>query len=554
MHDPTRSSVGSTLFSLLSLVALVGCPLGPKQIGDLAEDSGTESGDGDGDGDQTGDGDGDPGDGDPGDGDGDDCMGQPASDPECDEVPFHCDNADEHYNPTQVDQDQDGFGDVADLCPLTPDEINTADSDKDGIGNSCDTCRQTIDHYNLDMAMVDDARMWVRNVPFQSDFDQDGIGDVCDNCVTVANCGAFDDQNPHTVGDPVPYDDSEACQTDANSDMIGEACIDSDTMMPLNDLENAAGPVGFEALDDFDQDGIVNSEDFCPRQPVAQDYDERLQCISDVDCSPDSELLIDCASTPANNGERYCNHKDIDGDQVGDACDTCPSKPNPMQVSDGGMQIDDDDGDFVGADCETNSACQIRNDSRPLSFMEVSVEGLCCTTVYPGDGVYVPTRDGWACEGMCDTYGFPITRDCADEAVLGQDVPDGIKCRRLPASVASLPGMVELPPGCVDALADASLCAPSPANNFSCEGLPLDEINRHLTLATIDDDDLLWSKMCSLPQWDQDFDGVGDACDLCPYVFDPFNAPYIDDNGTLWEDAGAACSGPELGGAHCTFL
>ena len=34
----------------------------------------------------------------------------------------------------------------------------------------------------------------------------------------------------------------------------------------------------YEALDDFDQDGIVNNEDWCPRQPVAADYGERLEC------------------------------------------------------------------------------------------------------------------------------------------------------------------------------------------------------------------------------------------------------------------------------------
>src|SRR5690606_16977125 len=128
--------------------------------------------------------------------------------------------------------------------------------DKDGIGNDCDTCRQTIDKYNLEMAMVADPRMWVRNVPFQFDFDQDGIGDVCDNCVATANCGVFDETNPHTVGVPVPYQEPGVCQTDANTDMIGDECFDPDTMMGLNDAENAAGAIGFELVDDFDQDGI----------------------------------------------------------------------------------------------------------------------------------------------------------------------------------------------------------------------------------------------------------------------------------------------------------
>jgi hypothetical protein len=536
MHDPTRSSLGSTLFSLLSLVALVGCPLGPKQLGDLGEESGSESGD-PGDGDP---GDGDPGDGDPGDGDpgdGDPCAGPFSSaelDPDCDGVGIACDNAPAQPNPDQLDQDADGFGDVADLCPLTPDMVNTGDSDRDGIGNNCDTCRQPVDQYNLDMAMVSDARMWVRNVPFQGDLDQDGIGDVCDNCVTVANC---------------VDEDSEACQTDANSDMIGDACVD------VEELEEAAGPIGFGALDDFDQDGIINSEDWCPRQPVGQaDGEVVTDCAADIDCNASSSMGIVCAPTPANDGARHCNHKDFDGDHVGDACDTCPYKPNPMQVTDVGMQIDDEDGDFVGAECETNSACNITSDPPPFAFMEASFSGMCCTTTYPGDGVYVQTMQGqWACEGLCDPDGFPITRDCEDEADPDQDVPDGIKCRRLPPVIAALPGVVELPPGCDGALEAAELCAPSPANNFSCGELPPEEINHRLTLADIGDEELLWSKMCTLPQWDQDFDGLGDACDLCPFAFDPYNEPYVDDQGYLWPDAGAACSGvhQDQGGAAC---
>jgi hypothetical protein len=543
MYHSTRSTVGSTLFSLL---ALFGCALGPKQIGDLGE--GSESGDGDQTDDAEGDGDGD--------GAGDECVGPffpPSLDDDCDGWGVPCDNAIDYFNPDQLDQDQDGFGDIHDLCPLTADDSNTGDSDKDGIGNSCDTCRQTIDHYNLDMAMVDDPRMWVRNVPSQGDFDQDGIGDVCDNCVAIANCGIFDDENPHTVGDPVPYDEPGVCQTDANADMIGDTCIDPDTMMPLENPD-AAGPVGFGGSDDFDQDGIINAEDGCPRQPIVQEYGVRLQCESNPDCNmgglPHDTV---CAPTLANNGKHYCNHRDADGDQVGDLCDTCPYTPNPMQVTDVGMQIDDEDGDFVGSLCETNSACTIREDSRPFTFMEVSVSGMCCTTMYKGDGYYVQDMQGnWACEGLCDPYGFPVMHDCNDEAIPGEDQPDGVKCRGLPPPVAALPGMIDLPLGCESALVAAQLCAPSPANNFSCDDLPADAINRSLTLEDIGDDDLLWSKMCFLPQWDQDFDGLGDTCDLCPFGFDPFNEPYVDDFGHLWPDAGKACSGP-LDGSSCTL-
>lgn len=49
--------------------------------------------------------------------------------------------------------------------------------------------------------------------------------------------------------------------------------------------------------------------------------------------------------------------------------------------------------------------------------------------------------------------------------------------------------------------------------------------------------------MCFLPQFDQDFDGVGDGCDLCPFAFDKDNQPFINANGRLFPDAGRFCNG-----------
>jgi hypothetical protein len=470
-----------------------------------------------------------------------------------DGVQLSCDNARFHYNPFQEDQDLDSYGDVVDLCVLTPSDSNTADSDKDGVGNDCDTCRQTIDKYNLDDAMVDDPRMWVRNIPFQFDTDQDGIGDVCDNCVPFANCGIFGEDTPHSVGVPVPYDDEGVCQNDVNMDMIGDECIDTDTNMPYN-LAWAAGAIGFGPMDDFDQDGINNFEDSCPRQPVATvnaNEDQRTICMADNEC----EANASCAPTAANDGNRYCDHVDTDNDGVGDFCDTCPYEANPMQVTDTGMQIDDEDGDFVGSACETNSACDVRPDARPYAFMEVAVDGQCCVTTYPGDGVMLPPdADGKVkCEGLCDPDGFPIKLDCPEsqQAIPGEHTPetDPDRCRQLPAKVSSLPGVVTLPPGCETALADAGLCAQQGEDDPNC---PLDMANRRLTLLDVPDENELWGKMCFLPQWDQDFDAIGDECDLCDYAFDPLNEPYIDENtGKLWDTIGRFCAGSYAPDAIC---
>lgn len=496
MKRPARISASFILFNMLGVGA---CVLTDKQIGD---DESTDDDTGNPDPD-TGDGDGD---GDPGDGDGE--PGDPCTEPElkedqdCDGVGLTCDNARDHHNPDQLDQDRDGFGDVVDLCPLVAGDNNTADSDRDGIGNACDRCPSTAEQYNEGLA-IDDPRLWIRNVPSNADFDQDGIGDACDNCVIAPNCHDYGPDNPAPHDAEADDGDAQNCQADADNDGIGDACIDPDLMQPINGFF-ATGPVGFGPTDDFDQDGIANSEDGCPRLPVGHGLDGREPCTSDADCGEGTQ----CAVTPVNEGQRFCNHRDIDGDLVGDVCDTCPHGANPMQVTDTGMQIDDEDGDFVGSVCETNAACNDRKDPRKIGFYDIAVGGQCCVTTYPGDDV------------LHDPDGVPIRLECSAE-----DEQADI-CRPLPPPVAATPGYAQLPPGCAAAVDRAGMTA------------------KALTLADVGGDPLaLWAHACLLPVFDQEFDGIGDDCDLCPHSFDPVNTPYIDDEGVLWENVGAACFG-----------
>ena len=434
-----------------------------------------------------------------------------------DGVPLSCDNADDFYNPAQEDIDADGFGDVNDLCVTVASSGNRADSDNDGIGNDCDTCRQTLKQYNKDPDdLLIPPTLWVRNVPFQEDFDQDGIGDVCDNCVKTANCESYGPDSPYVLGDPIKYDDANVCQRDDNADMIGDACRPAapDDFDPAV----AAGPVGFGDTDDFDQDGLPNIDDFCPRQPV-----ERVTCASDADCG---------ANALCETSVGLCNHQDSDDDQVGDFCDTCPFVGNRQQVLDGGMQDDDEDEDFVGGICETAGDCYKRTDPRPYSFYPVAASGQCCTTLLvERDGLLF--RRGREDEGehLVDPDGVPVTTACTDDEDEAGEV-----CRKLPqiytlgTDSGGLSGILELPPGCDAALADAGLDVDTNTKIDAKDDLGGDLV-------------ALWDNICFLPQWDQDYDGLGDRCDLCPQDYDPRNEPYRNEAGKVFPDAGKYCNG-----------
>lgn len=476
-----------------------------------------------------------------------------------DGVPLSCDNdGDTLFSPNQddLDFDRDGFG-LNDLCPvIAGPSDNTADSDRDGVGNECDSCRDTTTFYNTNAvaASVPDY-MRVRNIPDQTDTDHDGIGDVCDNCIRTANCGDFGPDDHHEVGEAKP-ESGDLCQTTRENSMVGEAC--EGQMVTAF----AAGPVGFDDQDDFDQDGLVNILDYCPRQPLTE---EPIACereTEEIDCGPGRPC------SPAG----FCNHLDSDRDGVGDACDTCAFEANPTQAMDGGSQDDDPDGDFVGEVCELGAekGCGDRDNARPFGFHRVTAGGNCCTTqlieadaaaadtsaeqggtLAVGDlllaGTCSDLEDLTSCTPLTgipfddqgqffeDAEGNPLLdlpvrtlENCSEEQ------QEALLCFSLPVGLENTPGVLTPPPGCDIELADAGVTAlenlstPLTDLDFAAEENPLNS---------------LWQNMCFLPQIDQDYDGIADSCDKCRFAFDPLDRPYRDPNGVLDPAFGAACNG-----------
>ncbi len=490
--------------SSLVLISLAGCVLPDRNLGELATDgfgSGSSGGSSDASTSSAG-----PGaSGSEAEGDGTE-SGEPATceeQPEpsrCDEdidrdgVRFACDNAVDVSNPGQADLDGDTIGDVIDLCPTVASDQNTADSDRDGIGNACDSCPSTMAHYNEladALGLTWNAR--VRNIPDVGDADGDGVGDACDNCVAVPNCQDYSNATPWAPGDPIDRDDP-SCQRDDDDDMIGDACAGAM-------LAGAAGPVGFGPEDDFDQDGLVNAVDGCLRLPLTA----TTPCTSDDACGAGTRCVVEAG---------LCNHTDADGDGVGDICDTCAASPNPKQLDDGGAQEDDADADFVGRACEA-VACEVRRDPAPMAFFTLAAAGRCCTTLlYEEAGDLFVRESGLQ---LFDPDGLPVRVECSEDG-------DPPICVRLPDVVAQTPGVLMLPPGC------------STAGDPTGVDLGLDT---------------MWATRCELPQLDQDFDGVGDAGDLCPFAFDPANLAYGDNDGMVWASDGRYCNGDYSPSVSC---
>jgi len=224
----------------------------------------------------------------------------PVLDTDGDGVAFFADNCPDDYNPLQINDDTDEWGNACDNCP-NDDNSNQLDSDGDGAGNACDVCPfDEFDDADNDGHCADVDNCPDDNNPTQANDDTDEWGNECDNCPNDDNpdqadndddgdgdvCDDDDDNDGHPDGSDNCQYVYNPLQIDSDTDGIGDACE-----FICGDANND------DVVDISDAVYLVNFV-FIPGAPAPDPIDAgKVNCDSVVDIS-DAVYLVNFVFVP----------------------------------------------------------------------------------------------------------------------------------------------------------------------------------------------------------------------------------------------------------------
>jgi len=214
------------------------------------------------------------------------------SDSDGDGVVDSVDNCISQRNTSQLNSDDDVFGNACDIdddndlvpdeldnCPLN-DNLNQLNNDDDDLGDACDS-----DDDNDSIADTVDNCPLNDNLS-QLNNDDDALGDVCDS----------DDDNDSIIDevDNCPFN-GNSNQANNDDDMLGDACDNDDDNDLVNDFEDncqfVVNPMQTDTDSDLfgdicdsddDDDGVLDEADNCPLNENADQIDRDVNGVGDV--------------------------------------------------------------------------------------------------------------------------------------------------------------------------------------------------------------------------------------------------------------------------------